>query len=292
MVNNVSQSAATQSIHRLEKVFETMLVDRTKRPFVLTTEGKLCYDTFREILELYDTVAVRVKTMHDQVSGQIRIAAIYSVGLHDMSRCMRDFMKTFPKVKVRLEFQHPHKVYQSVMNSEVDLGIISYPAASPEIDIVPLWNERMVLACPVDHPLAEAKEGIMLEQMRDVDYIAFDRDLMIRKECDRAFRHHGVAVNIAMEFDNIETIKQAVETGLGVSILPAPTVRREVEDGRIVAIPLLKPMFRPIGIIHRHRKVFTPTARKFMEMLTEIVPHGNQTAVEKQDTPPTAGFAE
>jgi DNA-binding transcriptional LysR family regulator len=71
-----------------------------------------------------------------------------------------------------------------------------------------------------------------------------------------------------MEFDNIETIKQAVEIGAGISILPEPTVRREVETGTLVAIPLIAPVLkRPIGIIHRQRKVFTPTATKFMKML-------------------------
>lgn len=270
-VNDVSQSAATQSIHRLEKQLGATLVDRTKRPFVLTTEGKFCYETFREILELYDTLGVKIKTMHDQVSGQIRVAAIYSVGLHDMSRCMQDFMRNYPKAKVRLEFLHPHRVYQAVLNSEVDLGIVSYPIASSEIDVIPLRSEKMVLACPREHPLLGEQGEFTLERLQGLDYIAFDRELMIRKETDRVFRQKGIGVNVTMEFDNIETIKQAVETGLGVSILPAPTVRSEVDTGKLAAIPLTAPeMTRPIGIIHRHRKVFMPTTTRFIELLVKM----------------------
>ena len=282
-VNNVSQSAATQSIHRLEKEFGVILVDRTKRPFVPTTEGRLCYEKFREILEIYETLTVQVQSRQHQLGGTIRVAAIYSVGLYDMSRCMKEVMKNHPKSKVRLEFQHPYRIFQSVLNAEVDLGIVSYPSATAEIEVIPLRSEKMVLACPVDHVIARRRRDggpLDLRELQGVEYIAFDRDLMIRKETDRVFRKRGITVNIVMEFDNIETIKQAIETGHGVSVLPSPTVHSEVENGRLVAVPVAEPeLVRPVGIIHRSRKVFTPIASRFIEMLTD------QSAPEKEPPP-------
>jgi DNA-binding transcriptional LysR family regulator len=276
--NDVSQSAATQSIHRLERQLGTQLVDRSKRPFVLTPEGQICYEGFREILETYDTIVTRVRSLHEEVSGLIRVAAIYSVGLHDMSRCMRDFMRNYPRAKVRLEFQHPNQVYQAVLKAEVDLGVVSYPMTSPEINVIPLRSEKMMVVCDPEHELATEKT-IALEQLQGLDYVAFDRDLLIRKEIDRYMRQRSVSVNIAMEFDNIETIKQAIEIGLGISILPAPTIRSETSFGKLAAIPLVSPrLTRPIGIIHRHRKVFTPTMTKFIELLTEF-----QDAEEEED---------
>ncbi|MDO5565464.1 MAG: LysR family transcriptional regulator [Planctomycetia bacterium] len=266
--NNVSQSAATQTVHRLEKQLDTRLIDRTKRPFVLTPEGEICYEGFREILETYDTVATRIRSLHDQVGGLIRVAAIYSVGIHEMSRCMRNFMKAYPKVNIRLEYLHPHRVYQAVLDSEVDLGVVSYPTASPEINVIPLRSEEMAVIVPVGHPLANEK-SLELEQLEGVDYVAFNRELIIRRETDRHMRQRNIHVNIIMEFDNIETIKQAIEVGLGVSILPIPTVASDVESGKMIAVPLVSPQLtRPIGIIHRHRKVFTTTMSRFVEMLS------------------------
>ncbi|MBR4977220.1 MAG: LysR family transcriptional regulator [Thermoguttaceae bacterium] len=265
--NNISQSAATQSIHRLEKQLGTQLVDRTKRPFVLTQEGQICYEGFREILETYDSVVTRVQTLYNQGGGTIHVAAIYSVGLHDMSKCMREFMKECPKTKIRLEFLHPSKVYQAVLNSEADLGIVSYPTTSPELNVIPLRSEEMVVVAPPNHPLAKEKT-LTLEQLQNVEYVAFDRDLFIRKETDRYMRQRGVHVEVAMEFDNIETIKQAIEVGVGVSILPAPTVVSDVESGKMVAIPLVSPkLTRPIGVIYKHRKVFSAQTTRFIEML-------------------------
>jgi DNA-binding transcriptional LysR family regulator len=250
-INEVSQSAATQSVHRLEKHFNVPLVDRTKRPFVLTPEGQACYEGFREVLELYDSVEAQIRSLRMEIGGLVRVASIYSVGLHDMSRCMQDFMRQFPKAKVRLEYLRPNKVYDAVLNAEVDLGIISYPVPSPDLNVIPLRTEPMVLVCHPQHRLA-AEKAVTAEHLHGEDFVAFDRDLSIRKEVDRYLRQRSVAIRVVMEFDNIETIKQAVQIGAGISILPAPTVREECHNGSVVAVRLIAPeLRRPIGIIHR-----------------------------------------
>ncbi len=268
-VNEVSQSAATQSVHRVESHFGVQLVDRSKRPFVLTPEGQACYDGFREVLELYDSVESRVRSLRMEIGGLVRVASIYSVGLHDMNRCMQEFMRSYPKAKVRLEYLRPNKVYDAVLNAEVDLGIVSYPQATPDLNVIPLRSEKMVVVCPPGHALTRHK-AVTAEQLQGENFVGFDRDLSIRKEIDRHFRQRGVSVRIVMEFDNIETIKQAVQIGAGVSILPEPTIRAEVKAGTLVVIRLIAPeLHRPIGIIHRQRKVFTPTVGKFVELLQQ-----------------------
>jgi len=225
------------------------------------------------VLELDDSGEARVRSVRSEINGSVRVAAIYSVGLHEMNLCMQDFMRRYPKAKVRLEYLRPNKVYDAVLNSEVDLGIMSYPAPSPELTILPLRIERMAVVCPTNHALAE-KPSVTIEDLEGVDFIAFDRDLSIRKEIDRLFRQRSVSVHVAMEFDNIETIKQAVQIGAGVSILPEPTVREDVAAGKLVSIPMTSPeLFRPISIIHRQRKVFTPTAAKFIELLLQVQNH-------------------
>ncbi len=274
-INGVSQSAATQSVQRVEEHFAMQLVDRTKRPFVLTPEGQACYEGFREVLEVFDSVEARVRALRMEISGLVRVAAIYSVGLHDMRLCMQDFMRRFPKAKVRLEYQRPNKVLDAVINAEVDLGIISYPTASPDIDVIPLRCERMAVVCHPGHRLA--REGaVTVEQLQNEDFVAFDRDLTIRKEIDRYLRQRSVDIRIVMEFDNIETIKQAVEIGAGISILPEPPVLDTCRNGTLAAVRLIAPeLHRPIGIIYRQRKVFTPTTAKFVELLKQDQANGD-----------------
>lgn len=268
--NSISQSAATQSVHRVEKHFGIRLVDRGKRPFVLTPEGQACYEGFREVIELYDTVDARVRSLQWEIAGTVRVAAIYSIGLHEMSSRMQEFMRRYPKAKVQLEYLGPIKVYDAVQNAEVDLGIVSYPVESAEIKVIPLRSEDMVLVVPPTHRLADKKK-VSFVQIKDEEFVGFSRDLTIRKEIDRHLRKRDVAVKMVMEFDNIETIKQAVEIGCGISILPQPTIHREMQAGSLVGVPLVgRPLRRPIGIIHRQRKIFTPTTLKFTELLQQL----------------------
>lgn len=268
-LNKVSQSAASQAVHQLEQFFGVQLIDRSKRPFLLTPEGQLCHEGVREVLDRFEETQSRIQSLRGEINGTVRVAAIYSIGLHDMSQAMQEFMTRYPKARVRLEFLRWNRVYEAVLDDAVDLGVISYPGEGKGISAIPLRDEAMVLVCHPEHRLAAAKR-VSLEQLRGEDFVAFDKDLAIQRELDRFFRQHQVAVRIVMSFDNIETIKQAIEIGSGISILPEPTVRKETQEGRLAAVPLTHvELRRPIGIIYRQRKIFTPTMNKLIELLRE-----------------------
>ncbi len=268
---SVSQAAASQAVSHLEADLDVILIDRSKRPFVLTPEGQQYYESVRGLLKGYDEIAAKIRSTRSQVAGTVRVAAIYSVGLHVMSRHMQQFMTTYPEARIRLEYLHPAKVLEAVLDEEADLGIVSYPLANRELRVVPLRSEPMVFVCRPDHRLAQRK----CIEPRDLDgeaFVAFEGDLAIRKAIDRCLRKYRAAPNVVMEFDNIETIKQALEIGAGVSILPEPTVQREAARGSLVARPTaMGELTRPIGIIHRRRKRFTPALSRFMELLKEPV---------------------
>lgn len=281
-LNNISQSASSQAVAQVEREVGLQLVDRSKRPFILTAEGEVYYNGFCDILARYDAMQADVRCLREEIAGLVRVAAIYSVGLHEMRACMQDFMGRYAKARVRLQYLLPHRVYEAVLNGEVDLGLVSYPVASRDLAVIPLRSETMVLVCSPQHHLADRKEA-RLADLQGENYIAFDRDLAICKELDRHLREHQVTVRKVMEFDNIETIKEAVEIGAGVSILPQVTVRREVAAGTLAAVPIADDRLeRPIGIIHRQRKSFTPVIRKFIEVLEST--SGRSSAPEKRET--------
>jgi DNA-binding transcriptional LysR family regulator len=267
--HQVSQSAASQAIQQLETEMDALLIDRTKRPFVVTAEGRAFYDACRALLDGFDKARAQVASSRIQVTGSVRIAAIYSVGIHILSEQARRFMSLYPQAKVRLDYLHPHKVVEAVLADEADLGIISYPAASRSLTILPWRNEPMVLVCPAGHRLAR-RQRIAPAELHGENFVAFDPDLRIRKAIDRVLRQYEVRVSVVMEFDNIETIKQAIGVGAGVSILPQPTILAEVGNRTLAAVPLMIPdLVRPLGIIHRRGKPFTPALTRFVELLRE-----------------------
>ena len=265
--NQVTQSAASQAIQQLEEGLGLQLIDRSKRPFSVTQQGQTYYDGVRAMLSTYSSLEAEIRHVSTTVSGTVRVAAIYSVGLYDLSRHMRRFMTEFPQAKVRLEYLRPNKVYDAVVNEEADIGIMSYPRKDRTVTVLPWRSEKMVFVCYPSHKLA-ARTLIKAEELGGENFIAFDADLPIRKAIDRSLKQHHTHVNIVMEFDNIETMKQAIEIGSGVSILPEPTVHRSADGKRMVAIPLAMPeLVRPVGIIHRRHKPLTPSVQHFIELL-------------------------
>ncbi len=269
-LNGISQSAATQCVRRIEEDFGTPLLERRKRPFVLTPEGQRCYDDFNKILEIYYGLKDWIRGVSGEITGTVRVAAIYSVGLHGMGNSMQEFMRAYPKATVRLEYLRPPEVYDAVLNGRADIGLVSYPDPLPELAAVLLRSERMILACHPGHPLAD-NDVVRVQDLEGEPLISFERGLKLRTDVDRYLRRHGVSMRVAMEFDNIETIKQAVEIGAGLSILPEPTVCKEVRAGTLRAIDLFgSELRRPIGLIHRERRVLTPTISRFVELLERV----------------------
>ena len=279
-MNNISQSAASQAVMQLEKELGVQLVDRTKRPFILTPEGEIYYNGFSDMLSRYEATQADIRSLREEVAGMVRVAAIYSIGLHEMRTCMQDFMSRYPKARVKLQYLLPARVVESVLNGEVDLGVMSYPTATRDIAVIPLRSEQMVLVCHPQHHLADRKE-VSIKDLQGENFIAFDRDLAICKELDRHLREHQVTVRKVMEFDNIETIKQAIEIGAGISVLPAPTIRREVATNVLAAVPIADDQLeRPIGRLHRQRKTLPPISRKFIDVLEAT--HGDGVAPQNK----------
>jgi DNA-binding transcriptional LysR family regulator len=265
--NGISQSGASQVVHQLEQRLGVKLIDRSKRPFVLTPEGETYYEGCRKLVQRYDALEDQVRTLHEEVAGRVRVVSIYSVGLHLMNRYLQQFLSHYPKANVRLEYQHPHRVYEAIEKDQADIGLVSYPRASRSVDAIPWREEPMVLVCSANHPLADRKR-VELESLQDENFIGFDSDLTIRRELDRVLQLHDVEVRVVMEFDNVETMKRAVEIGAGVSILPQPAVAAEVAGGTLVAIPLTTDeLVRPLGIIHRRGKDLSSTTRRFIALL-------------------------
>src|SRR6266508_3455013 len=255
--NGVTQSAASQSIQQLEGDLDVPLLDRSRRPLVATEAGRVFFDACRDLIDGFEKARAGLLASRDRVEGTVRVAAIYSVGLHDMSRHMQPFMSAHPQARVLLECLHPHKVVEAVQNDEADVGVLSYPAATRTLDVLPLRSEPMVLVTHPGHRLAKRRH-VALGELMGEKFVAFDRDL----------KQHGVKVEVVMEFDNVETIKQAIGIAAGVSILPRPTVVMESGMRTLATVPLaLSGLARPIGLIYRRGKRLTPAVARFIETL-------------------------
>lgn len=269
VLNGITPSAATQHIQELERSLGAMLLDRSSRPLELTDAGRIYNDMCRDILRRRDEFHAALGELQNITESIVRVASIYSVGLSEMSQIEASFRERLPNARLEVDYLRPEKVYESVAADLADLGLVSYPEPTREIAVIPWRQEEMVVAASPLHPLG-LNGSIQAGELAGIEFIAFDDDLPIRRDVDRYLRSQGVEVNITMHFDNLQTIKEAVALGSGVSIVPARILQAELELGRLVALPLTPALYRPLGIVHRKKKRFHRAAQSFLELLQEL----------------------
>ena len=268
-INGVTQSAVSQQISSLERQLKSLLIERSKKKFRLTREGELLYEHSRQIVSTYDSLLHRLQEVKDIVSGTIRVATIYSIGLHDLPPYLKKFLKAYPTVNVHVEYQRANQVYEDVLGNVVDLGLVAYPNKDSRLEMVHLREEQMVLICHPKHLLAKGRT-VRLAQLDGQRFIGFEPDIPTRKAVDKVLRDAGVTVRVVMEFDNIETVKRAVEIEAGVSIVPDGTVAGEVAKQTLMAIPIADAHIgRPLGVIYKKNKVLSPAMKQFIQLLKE-----------------------
>jgi LysR family transcriptional regulator, transcriptional activator of the cysJI operon len=268
-INGVTQSAVSQTISSLERTFKSLLIERSKKNFRLTAEGEVLYDYSKQILQLHDALHSKLQEIKEIISGNIRVATIYSIGLHVLPPYIKKFLKTYPTVNVHVEYRRPNQVYEDVLGNVVDLGLVAYPSRDPKLEIVNFRKDPLVLICHPQHQFAKSK-SLKLKNLSGQKFVSFERDIPTRRATDKLLKDAGASVEHVMEFDNIETVKRAVEIDSGVAIVPQETIRQEVSNQTLAAIPLDgSESHRTLGVIYKKNKVLSPAIKQFIGVLKE-----------------------
>ncbi len=267
ILNSITQSAVSQQIRALENRFRVTLVERGRKNFSLTPEGLAFLDASKEILDVYNHLGDRLHELRNVMAGEVRIASIYSIGLHELPPILKAFRQNHPDVELHVEYRRSNQVYAEVQAGEVDFGLVSFPVQRTGLQVEIFAEDELVVIVHPNHPLA-SRESVALPDLNGEKFIAFEPDLPTRKVIDRHLRECRVSIEHTMEFDNIETVKRAVEIESGVSIVPKNTIRQEVASGVLVALEIREPkMVRPLGVISRRGRVRSPAQKAFIAIL-------------------------
>jgi DNA-binding transcriptional LysR family regulator len=270
-INSVTQSAVSQQISALERTFKSLLIERSKKKFRLTREGQTLYEYSKQIIQTYESLHSKLQELKDIISGTIRVATIYSIGLHDLPPYVKKFMKSYPTVNIHVEYRRANQVYEDVLGNVVDLGLVAYPVKDAKLEIVPLRKEPLVLIVHPQHAFARQKT-VKLKALAGQKVIGFEPDIPTRKALDKILKEYDVEVKHVMEFDNVETVKRAVEIDAGISIVPQGTVIQEIAKQTLVAIPLDDgDFFRPLAAIYKKNKVLSPAMKQFLAILKDTI---------------------
>ena len=267
-MNGITQSAVSQQLRAMEKHFGILIVDRRQKQFRLTPEGHRLKQAAREILQTYGELSNDLQELKQIISGTLHISTVYSIGLHELPPYLKAFMSEYPEVNVRVEYRRADKVYEDVLSNSIDFGLVAYPQKHRQLEILPFHTDTLVLVVNPEHPLAKEKQ-VTIEELEREKFIGFEPDIPTRKATDEIFSDVGIEIEPIMEFDNVETVKRAIEINAGIAIIPQTTVTREAAQGLLKIIPFKNGTYtRPLALIHRKGRIQTPAMKKLVELLT------------------------
>ena len=263
----LSQSAVSQQIAQLELIHKSQLLDRKKRPLELTADGQLFYDACKDIIDRYEQFKSELNALKSSAGSRINVGAIYSIGMHALPRYVKKFMVKYPKVNVHIEYLEAGRIYELVLAGDIDIGLVAVPKKDKRLEVYDFEDEPLVLVCSPKHPLSDESQ-VDIHKVQFESFISFEEDVPTRVWIDSILQRYNIIVRPVMEFDNIETIKRAVEINSGISILPRTAIVQEVASGTMRAIPFSNEKFvRPTGIIVRKNKILGQAGRYFIELL-------------------------
>ncbi|MDG1241054.1 MAG: LysR family transcriptional regulator [Opitutae bacterium] len=267
-LNGITQSAVSQQLRAMEKHFSILIVDRSQKQFRLTREGQKLYESAKEILYLYDKLSSELQEMKKVISGTIHISTVYSIGLHELPPYVKVFLAKFPEVNIRVEYRRANMVYEDILTNSIDLGLVAYPQKHKQLEVLPFHDDILVLVVSPEHPFAQ-RNSIDIQDVTGQKFIGFEPDIPTRKATDIIFREANIEAEPVMEFDNVETVKRAVEINAGIAILPQTTVIREEAQGLLKVLKFNNQTYkRPLALIHRKGRVLTPAIKKLIDLLT------------------------
>lgn len=269
--NMISQPAVSQQVKALEEHYQQKLIERSPQGIYPTEAGRLFYQGARDILERYQNLERQMMDLTETVAGTIRVATVYSVGLHELPPYVKKFIQAYPQARIHVEYSRTNKIYDAVRQNQVDVGIVAFPEESRQIGVIPFATDEMVLIVSPSHPLANTEGSVPLRVLHGQPFVAFEPDIPTGQAIVRAMREQGVEVEIVQEFDNVETIKRSVEADLGISIIPRRTAQMEIKAGALIALPIEGvELERQIGVIFKRGKTFSRTLQKFIDVLTGV----------------------
>jgi DNA-binding transcriptional LysR family regulator len=266
-LNGITQSAVSQQLRSIEVRLRVPLLERTSKQFALTREGQLLYEASREIIGYYQRFQHQLEEMRNIISGTIRLVAVPSLGLHELPPYIKDFLKAFPQVKIQVDYRRSNEVYESVAAGDADVGFVAFPSPRKGLKVETFKKDTLHIICAAGHPLLK-KGPVDLADLGQTKIISLAPEMPTRQGLDRILATRGLKFQPMMEFDNVETLKQAVEINAGIAFLPASAVATELAKGSLAILPHLgKEIIRPLGIVFRASRMVSPAVKRFLKAL-------------------------
>ncbi len=253
---HMTQPAVTFQVRQLEEQFNTRLFDRTHNRISLTRAGEVVQERATKIFDLYAEMDNAVRELTGEVSGSLIIGASTTIAEYMLPALLGDFKRHNPDIKLYLQVANTESIVNMVENNDLDLGVVEAPVANKNLQVEVCRSDGLVAIVPPDHPLAE-RDKVTIKELMGYPYICREEGSGTRDVILDYLASNGMSsddLDIIMELGNPEAIKGAVEAGMGISIISAATIVKELRLGTLVSIPLDPSLERPFSFVRQKQK--------------------------------------
>ena len=260
---HLTQPAVSKRIATLEAQIGARLFDRIGRRVTLTEAGQVLLPRARQILVMVDDSRRALSNLEGQVAGSLTLATSHHVGLHRLPPLLKDYTRTHPEVRLDLRFLDSEQAYQGVLDGELEIAVVTLsPHPDPQLDVVPIWNDRLCFVCAPDHPLTQHGR-LTLPDLCRYDAVLPGPMTFTRSLIESRFAAAGLSLSVGLSTNYLETLKMMASIGLGWSLLPQRLI-----DGELHELSVEHPAIqRQLGyVVHRSRTLSNAT-RAMLKLL-------------------------
>ena len=260
---HLTQPAVSKRIFALEQQLDMRLFDRLGREVGLTEAGRALLPRAYRILGELDDTRRALANLNGEVSGRLTLATSHHIGLHRLPPVLREFTRRYPAVSLDIRFLDSEVAYEEVLQGRAELAVITLaPETRTPLRATPVWEDPLDFVAAPEHPLARNGD-LTLADVAAHPAVFPGAHTFTHRIVHRLFEAAGLAPQIAMSTNYLETIKMMVSIGLAWSLLP-----RTMLDDQVVRLPLPGPQLtRRLGYVLHTERTLSNAARVFMALL-------------------------
>lgn len=260
----ITQPAVSKRIAALEQELNHILFDRLGRDVALTEAGQALLPRAQAILNSMHEAQRTIREFSGEIVGTLRVATSHHIGLHHLPPILREFAANHKQVNLQFDFLDSEQAHEKVLRGDCDLAVVTLaPTLEENLEASVLWPDPLCFIVGANHPLATSK-NISLEELSQTPAILPDLNTYTGRLVKHFFDTQGLALNLNMATNYLETIKMMVTVGLGWSVLPKTMV-----DSSLKILPIKNiQLERQLGVVIHKKRTLGNAARAFFEVLS------------------------
>jgi LysR family transcriptional regulator, hydrogen peroxide-inducible genes activator len=268
----VSQPTLSAQIKKLEEYLGVQLIERQPRKVTLTDTGSKIVAAARRVLQHSDEIIALARNEHDPLAGKLRVALIPTVGPYLLPLAARRLRKQLPRLQLHLYEYQTQLLLEKLRSGEIDLGILALPVGGEGLETRALYDEQFTFAVHSTHPLAK-KSNVKLDDLSGEMLLLLEDGHCLRDQALEVCSHVAIKENEDYRATSLETLRQMVATGLGVTLLPELATRGPFGSGSALALrPFARPVpSRTVGAAWRKSSTRTEALHAVCDIITAVV---------------------